>query len=60
MDTQIFYKSKSYLKIQGVKGVAWSKLHAEAPQILGITIQHLFSWTAWYKLVLNALPVCSD
>ena len=41
---QIFQKSSSYLKILGTGRVTWSKFHSEDPQILGATLQNLFSW----------------
>lgn len=37
-------KTGSYLKILGAGRLTLSKFHSEDPQILGATVQNLFSW----------------
>jgi len=41
---QIFQEISSYLKLLGTGRVTLSKFHSEDPQILGATVQNLFSW----------------
>jgi hypothetical protein len=42
---QIFQKSRSQLKILGIRRITSSKFHTEDPQILGATAQNVVATT---------------
>jgi hypothetical protein len=54
---QIFEKSRSHLKILGVRRVTWCTFHTQDPQILDTTIQNFFATATWLPGYVNALSI---
>jgi hypothetical protein len=53
MGTQIFQKSRSYLKIPAAKRATWSMLHKEEPQTLCATTQNAVAQVTWHPGVVH-------
>jgi hypothetical protein len=45
--------ARSYLKIQGLRRVIWSRFHTEDPQILGGSAQNLVATTNWRQVFVR-------
>jgi len=43
----IFRKSRSHIRITGVRRMTWSRFHTEDPNIIGVTVQNVVSRVTW-------------